>query len=213
LTADTENQVLFNRLLERQERVSEVASSGTLLIEMVRRYHGTEYYFHTPLNRAGNEALARVAVLRLARDRGRSALSMVAELGVLLMVRSPSELSPEDWRGLLTATGFQRNLTQALEGSERLLEHYREIAQTGLLRPRRRLGRDVFSPNESTFADGDFVLMRQAWRETKEGTRETLWFLENLPRWAIRARRLAEISPLVEGWSHFEAGPMLEAVG
>jgi ATP-dependent Lhr-like helicase len=199
--------------LERQERVSEVPSSCTLLIEMVRRYHGTEYYFHTPLNRAANEALARVAVHRLACDRGRSALSMVAELGMLLMVRGSSELSPEDWRGLLTATGFEPELTTALEGSARLLEHYREIAQTGLLRPRRRFGRDAFPSNESAFVDGDFALMRQAWREAKEGARETLGFLENLPRWAIHARRLAEISPFVEGWNHFEAGPMLEAVG
>src|SRR5439155_22665347 len=58
---------------EHQECVSEVPDATTCLIEVVPRQGAADHYLHTPLNRAGNDALTRVAVLRLARDRGRAA--------------------------------------------------------------------------------------------------------------------------------------------
>ena len=85
---------------QEQESISEIPDAGVCLIEAVRTEHSETYYVHTPLNRIGNDALARVAVRRLARDHGRSALSIVADLGFALIPRggplsqSQSEMSP-----------------------------------------------------------------------------------------------------------------------
>ena len=51
---------------QRQESVSEIPDATFLLIEEVWSDLGADYFLHTPLNRKGNDALARVAVHRLA---------------------------------------------------------------------------------------------------------------------------------------------------
>ena len=53
---------------QQQEAASEVPDAATLLIEAVDVGVDTELYLHTPLNRTGNDALARVAVARLASE-------------------------------------------------------------------------------------------------------------------------------------------------
>src|SRR5437588_9280863 len=58
---------LANHFLE-QESVSEIPDASTCLVEAAGMT-GCEYYLHTPLHRAGNDALARVMVRRLARSR------------------------------------------------------------------------------------------------------------------------------------------------
>jgi ATP-dependent Lhr-like helicase len=191
-------------VFEHQDRISEVPSARTLLIECVRRDHGIEYYFHTPLNRSGNDALARVAVLRLARDHGRSSLSLVSELGFMLMVRGERQIEAACWRELLTTAKLDDDLKAALHGSELLTERFRYVAQTGLLTPRNPIGRER-RPNVSP-ADLEFVLVRQALRELLSERESALPFVEQLPRMTIRCRWLAEISPFVEGWSRIEAG-------
>ena len=81
-----------------QERrvVSEIPGPQSLLIVKIPLDWAGEFYFHTPLHRAANDALARVAVLRLARDFGRAAASLVADLGLLLCLGGRA-LSAEDW--------------------------------------------------------------------------------------------------------------------
>src|SRR5262249_50999423 len=122
---------------QRQECVSEIPEASTLLIEHV----GEAYFFHTPLNRTGNDALARVLVRRLANDRGQSATSVVADLGFAVFVRGGSELSPEDWRALLAADQFQADLGAALAEAPTLKERFRRVAFTGLMLLRNPLGR------------------------------------------------------------------------
>jgi ATP-dependent Lhr-like helicase len=205
---------------ERQECVSEIPDAATLLIESVRRDHGTEHYVHTPLNRAGNDALARLAVMRLARDHGRSALSLVTDLGFLLMVRGAGEVTPADWRLLLSADAFEADLGAALAGSTTLRERFRRVALTGLMllrNPigrRRRVGggdwaeRRLFG--KVAAADADFVLLRQAAREVRDqccAAAAARAFIEQLPRLTVRCRRLADISPFVACWGRVETGP------
>ncbi|HEY1859675.1 MAG TPA: DEAD/DEAH box helicase, partial [Gemmataceae bacterium] len=74
---------------QRQECVSEIPDGTTLLIEAVSTETGIDYYFHTPLNRSGNDALARVVALRLARDQGVASRSLVADLGFGLFLDTP----------------------------------------------------------------------------------------------------------------------------
>jgi ATP-dependent Lhr-like helicase len=203
-----------------QECVSEIPDPSTSLIEFVPADEGGAYYLHTPLNRSGNDALARVAVLRLVRDHGRSVTSIVADLGFALLFRSGPELTANDLRGLLAGEGFDTDLAAALAESDTLRERFRRVALTGLMvlrqplgRPRKVGGRDwverrLFGQVQA--GDPDFVLLRQALREVQSeccdaaAARE---FVEGLPRQGLRVRRLAQVSPFAEHWTQPAAGP------
>jgi ATP-dependent Lhr-like helicase len=70
-----------------QEAVSEIPEARTMLVECVHSGDSWDYYIHTPLAHRANDALARVAAARLARDLGRAAASIVADLGFALLLR------------------------------------------------------------------------------------------------------------------------------
>ncbi len=116
---------------QQQECVSEIPESGVLLVEVVRAEGGAAYYLHTPLNRLGNDALARVAVARLARDYGRSAQSVIADLGFVLQLRSELADVPEMVRRLLTADGFCADLDASLAESHMLRTRLRPCGTDG----------------------------------------------------------------------------------
>jgi ATP-dependent Lhr-like helicase len=204
---------------ERQECVSEVPDAATLLIEVVPRQGAADHYLHTPLNRAGNDALARVVVRRLARDCGRPAQSLVADLGLVLSVAG-SEIGPDDWRHLLSADGFDADLSEATRESPALRTRFQRVALTGLMLLRNPLGRRqrvgghdwgerrLFDKVRQD--DSAFVLLRQAERELRRDLCDAesgRAFALALPQQAVRCRRLARISPFVEAWGPVEAGP------
>jgi ATP-dependent Lhr-like helicase len=206
---------------ERQECVSEVPSASPSLVETVATEGGSDYYLHTPLTRAGNDALARVAVRRLARDHGLSAASLVADLGFALLLRGPADLTPEMLRALLSAEGFDADLAGALEDSEALRERFRRTALIGLMLLRNPLGRRrrVGGPDWAQrrlfdrvrAADPDFVLLRQARREVREqfcDAAAARAFVEALAGRRLCCRPLAQPSPFVEAWTQLAAGPV-----
>src|SRR5262249_28552207 len=183
------------------------------LVEVVSSDFGTDYYVHTPLNRLANDALARVAVFRLARRYGLASASVVADLGCLLSVHGETELSADRLRDLLAVEYFEEDLAEAVVGSVMLRERFRRVATTGLmllrnpLGRRRRVGgvdwaeRRLFS--RVVEAEPDFVLLRQAQREVWESCCDAVAarkFLEDLPRWTLRLRRLAAVSPFAAAW-------------
>jgi ATP-dependent Lhr-like helicase len=182
---------------EQQEALSEVPDARSLLVEAVRRDHGWEYYGHTPLNRSDNDALMRVAVSRLMRHMGRRALSLVTDLGFLLVLLGEEEMSIEDWRMLLAAENFDDDLALALDGSDALHERFRCVAQTGLLISRNPRRQWLVSRRRAV--DSDFVLMRQARREVCDAVAARA-FVQRLPHLMVRCRRLAELSPFAESW-------------
>jgi ATP-dependent Lhr-like helicase len=204
---------------ERQECASEVPDAATCLVEVVPRQGAADHYLHTPLNRAGNDALARVAVLRLARDRGRPAHTLVTDLGLVVSVAG-DEVGPDDWRRLLSADGFDADLSAALADSAALRSRFQRVALTGLMLLRNPLGRRprvggrdwgerrLF--DKVRRGDPEFALLRQAEREVRrevcdgEAARR---FAEELSRLALRCRRLARVSPFVEAWGPVSAGP------
>jgi ATP-dependent Lhr-like helicase len=206
---------------ERQECASEIPDSRTCLIETVHRDPGWDCYVHTPLNRAGNDALARVAVRRLVRDFGQSAASVVADLGFMLSMAGFAEPGPAVWRTLLDPVDFDADLAQALADSVTLRQRFHQVALIGLMllrNPiggRRRVGgvdwaeRRLFG--QVCSANSDFVLMRQALREVRHeacdaGSART--FLNDLAAWTIRIRPLSRPSPFVESWTQLAAGPV-----
>jgi ATP-dependent Lhr-like helicase len=211
-------------LFERQECVSEIPDLTSCLIEAVVHDFGIDYYVHTPLNRAGNDAVARVAARRLAGRHGRAATSLVADLGFQLSVSGP-EVGEAIMRDVLAAPGFAPDLDDAVADSWSLRERFRCAALTGLmllrnpLGGRRRVGGQDWAErrlfDRVRAIDPDFVLLRQARHEV-----DTLMldaaaaeaFLEELPAKAIHWRWLNDVSPLAEGWTQLAAGPV-EMIG
>jgi ATP-dependent Lhr-like helicase len=204
-----------------QECVSEIPDPTTFLVEVVSSEFGMDYYLHTPLNRSGNDALARVAVHRLARDHGRRVTSIVADLGCLLSITSGHELTPDAWQTVFTDTDFDADLNQALADSITLRERFRCVALTSLmllrspLGARRRVGgrdwaeRRLFEQVRAR--DPEFVLLRQALREVQGDALDVAAarsFLEKLPRMTSHWRYLTQVSPFAESWTQQAAGPV-----
>lgn len=205
---------------EEQERLSEIPDIRTLLIEIVPRQGAADCYLHTPLNRAGNEALTCVAVRRLSR-LGRATFSLVADLGLHISFAG-AEPPPEAWRELLSAEAFDADLTEALRDGLALRERFARVAQTGLMLLRNPLGgrrprvggpawgeRRLFDLVRA--ADPEFVLLRQAERELLSQGYDgaaARHFAETLPRLTIRCRCLPRLSPFVEAWTQVAPGPM-----
>jgi ATP-dependent Lhr-like helicase len=203
----------------RQECVSEVPDESCCLLEVVPGEYGVDHYVHTPLNRAGNDALVRVAVRRLAR-RHRTSGSQAADLGFVLSVDGRPELTADDFRALLAADEFDADLAEAVAGSTLERERFRGTASTGLMLLRNPVGKRVRTGgthwaerqlyDQVQAADPDFVLLRQARREVGEDlldARAARSFAEELPRRALRWRWLPGVSPLAEHWTQATEGP------
>jgi ATP-dependent Lhr-like helicase len=205
---------------QRQECVSEVPDSASCLVEIIVHDDGMDCYFHTPLNRLGNDALARVAVHRLARDWGRSADSIVADLGFALFLHGglAAPLATH-LRTLLDAANFETNLEAALHNSAALRERFQRVAQTGLMllqqplgQTRRVGGRDwaarrLFDKIQAH--DRDFVLLRQARREILSEWCDAAAagrYVRELTHLPLRCRYLNYPSPFVESWTQMTAG-------
>jgi ATP-dependent Lhr-like helicase len=169
------------RYFEHQEAVSEVPPPDAALVEVVRPPCPVpggvvSYCWHTPLNRLGNDALARVVVFRLQRDWGLSARSLVADLGFALLVDGglPDAPAPEGPAGalrtLLAADDFDADLEAALDGSDAVRSRFAAVAQTGLmllrtpLGGRRKVGGEGWAARrlyeQVRARDADFVLLR-----------------------------------------------------
>jgi ATP-dependent Lhr-like helicase len=204
---------------QRQECVSEIPDPATCLVETVASAFAVDHYIHTPLNRAGNDALARIAVLRLARYHGRHVTSVVADLGFLLSV-GDDVLPASLLRDLFRLDDFERDLEDAIADSWSLRERFHRVALTGLMllrnplgRRRRVGGRDWAERrlfDQVRVIDPDFVLLRQAWREVKTqllDAETARRFLEELPRMTLHFRNLTSVSPLAESWTQLAAGP------
>jgi ATP-dependent Lhr-like helicase len=199
--------------LLQQETVSEIPDERTLLIEGVMHDAGIEYALHTPLPRAANEALARVIGLRLERDWDRHAETLAADLGVLLYVRGTNPLAAPTWRTMLAIERWDEDFRTALDDSWLLRERFAAVAMTGLMLLRHPMGgrrkvgggdwaeRRLF--DQVRAADPEFVLLRQAERETAHDVCDctaALNFLREMPRLLICCRWLNEPSPFAAGW-------------
>src|SRR5947209_10509545 len=109
---------------------------------------------------------------------GRPVVSVVADLGFALWVHAPGDLTPDDFRALLAADGFEEELRRSLTDSRALRERFQRVALTGLMLLRHPLGRRrrVGGPgwgerrlfDQVRAARPDFVLLRQAEREVHE---------------------------------------------
>ncbi len=206
---------------EQQEAVSEIPDASTLLVELIDVGVDTELYVHTPLNRTGNDALARVAVRRL----GRAARSQVADLGFMLRVRGAVAEVPELMRRLLDAEGFAEELEAALGEGDAVRLRFARVAMTGLMVLRnpigraRKVGGEGWAGRELFAAvrrRPGFVLLRQALREVRgevcDGAAAEA-FARQMPRLTVRCRVLPVPSPFARAWTQADVGPAADPVG
>lgn len=205
----------LRRFLLRQEAVSEIPKLPALLVECLDAGNGVSCFVHTPLNRPGNDALARLAAWRLGGERGEVIGTVAADLGFLVETPYPADAAnPELWRRLFSLSGFDDDLDRALYDCQSLRDRFARNAAIGLMAPRnlfgprRRVGghgwaaRRLF--DQVRRADPDFVLLRQAERELRAETCDVdaaRAYLADLPRLAIHCRWLAEVSPFAESWT------------
>jgi ATP-dependent Lhr-like helicase len=208
---------------QRQDCLSEIPDASAVLVEAQLTDLGANYYVHTPLNRLANDALARVAVHRLARDHGRAVSSLVADLGFALQVQGVLGDFPELLRLLLDPQKFTADLDAALAESPLLRDRFQRVALTGLMLlrnptgQRRRVGGDDWA-GRNLFDrvrrhDADFVLLRQAAHEVRADCCDVptaCQYVEELRRLSVRCRWLTGISPFVESWTQTAAGPAEE---
>ena len=196
-----------------QETVSEIPDSRMLLIETIVE-GATCYYFHTPLARPGNDALARILAWRLLKRRGLVMQSDVADLGFTLAVPSTESIHPHEWRLLMAENEFEGDLAQALTTSDALRDRFASVATTGLMVLRQPMGgrrkvgghdwaaRRLF--DQVRAADPRFIFLRQAEYEIKTDVCDAgaaRAYLARLPECQIRNRRLCEISPFAAAWT------------
>lgn len=160
-----------------------------------------------------------MAVARLVRDHGRSATSVVADLGLVLRFRGESADVAALVRTLLDADGFAAELDRALGESETLRTRFGRVARTGLMllrQPqgrRRRVGgaawgeRQLFESVRQR--DADFVLLRQALRELRQelcDLPQALEYARHLPALTVRCRWLSRPSPFAAAWTQTAEG-------
>ena len=211
--------MLLMAYFQRQECISEIPDGTMLLIEEVLSDQGADYYLHTPMNRKGNDALARVVVHRLARVGVRAA-AVVADLGFALRLYEELADPAAALRAILNVDQFDADLNAALADGPTLRQRFGQVALTGLMLLRNPLGkgrhvggrdwgeRRLFDQVQAR--DPDFLLLRQAEREVRAdlcdatAARE---FVEEAARRPIRCRRLARPSPFAEGWTQAAEGP------
>jgi ATP-dependent Lhr-like helicase len=186
----------------------------------------TACYWHTPLNRLANDALARLAVHRLARDWRATARSTVADLGFALFVRGglPQQGGTDDVPGflrrLLDTRDFDADLDAVLEDCASVRQGFARVAQTGLMLLRQPLGgprrvggadwasRQLF--DQVRAHDAHFVLLRQAHREVRAELCDAIAaraYVEQLAALPIRCRWLTQASPFAENWTQESQGP------
>lgn len=197
------------KLFERQDSLSEIPDLSVCLIEGLAGADGVNYFLHTPLNRAGNNALGRVFAQRLSTRTPPEWVA--ADLGLLLM--APQEISMTHWRDLLDSAKFDADLDSAIASSSGLRERFARVACTGMMvlrnplgRKRRVGGRTYLEQRlfEQLYAiDPDFVLLRQSRREMREeccDADNARAYLETMPKRAIRVRWPGTASPFAENW-------------
>jgi ATP-dependent Lhr-like helicase len=214
---------LLAEYFHQQESVSEIPEATICLVEAVAGEMGTEHFIHTPLNRPGNDALARVVASRLARDHGLNCQTIVADLGFAVSLDSGRMLGPEHWRILLRANDFDADLDRLLADSELLRERFQQVAQTGLmllrnpLGGRRRVGGRTWGErrlfDRIRAGDPDFLLLGQALREVRGGRCDAdaaRTYLGELPRCEIHCRVQNHISPFARHWTQREEGAFEE---
>ncbi len=136
------------RHCRNQLRVSRIPTDDTFLIErFVDDSEGADpdlvhFFFHSLIGRSANDALSRIISHRLKEAAGGNTMVTIDDYGFLLTVRSFQDLELAAWQELFMPENAERDMHAALEHSELVKWNFRGVAQTGLMVPRNRPGKE-----------------------------------------------------------------------
>lgn len=208
-----------------QDQFSEIPRSNAPLAELSPCDNGWLMALHTPLNRAGNDALTRLIVKRLGRSSSIMGKTVIADLGIGLYLPQPPQ-APASWlRALLSPNNAFIDIETAVLPSDLVRRRFQEIATTALMVPRAKPNRSTQSPRVGGRGwaanrlfdyclrhDPDFCLIKQARREVLETSCDAaaaLHWLDHVSTLPLRIRRLSFPSPFVRHWTQGSEGPEL----
>ena len=212
-----------------QLKLSDIPREKFLLIEKFTdpeddpdRRH---FFFHSLIGRSANDALSRIISSRVKKAVGGNALVTIDDYGFLLSLKSFQEMGLEEWRELFRPEEAEKDLREALEGSELVKWQFRGVAQTGLMVPRnlpgqeRRLKQLRWS-SEILFRvlnehEPDHPLIEQAYREAMHtflDTKRAMEFLNEARSYQWQLIDVPAVTPFSFGIyvSKIKEGMMLE---
>lgn len=219
------------RHCRNQLRVSRIPTDDTFLIErFVDDREGSDanlvhFFFHSLIGRSANDALSRIISHRLKEAVGGNTMVTIDDYGFLLTVKSFQDLELEAWKELFQTGDAASDMHAALEQSELVKWNFRGVAQTGLMVPRNRPGREQRLKSlrwnaEILFRvlcqhEPDHPMLVQAYRESTHTFLDlprAMAFLERAPSLAWHLVNVPVVSPFSFGIfaSKIKEGMMLE---
>ncbi len=140
------NAAAVVRHCRNQLRVSMIPCDGLFLIERFvddRDEEGlVQFFFHSLIGRAANNALSRIIAHRVKEAVGGNAMVTIDDYGFLLTLKIFQDLGVEEWRELFKPEGADDSMRAALAESDLVKWQFRGVAQTGLMVPRNRPGHE-----------------------------------------------------------------------
>ncbi len=136
------------RHCHHQRRVSRIPTDRTFLIErFVDDRDGADpelihFFFHSLIGRSANDALSRIISHRIKEAVGGNTLVTIDDYGFLLTVKGHQDLELAAWKELFQSGDPEADMLAALNQSELVKWNFRGVAQTGLMVPRNRPGKE-----------------------------------------------------------------------
>jgi ATP-dependent Lhr-like helicase len=136
------------RHCRHQLRVSRIPTDRTFLIERyVDDREGADselmhFFFHSLIGRSANDALSRIISHRIKEAVGGNTLVTIDDYGFLLTVKGHQDLELAAWKELFQSGDPETDMLAALNQSELVKWNFRGVAQTGLMVPRNRPGKE-----------------------------------------------------------------------
>jgi ATP-dependent Lhr-like helicase len=131
------------RYIAQQRAISAVPGEGRPIVEIYRMDNRQAAVFHTCAGRRVNETLARVVGARVFRAARANSQITTDDNGFLITLPRGTDLPDATWAKMLRAERFDRDLLDGLRSSHLLRNHFRYVANTGLLVLRRAAGRTL----------------------------------------------------------------------
>ena len=142
----TTNAAAVVQHCRNQLKVSLIPREGLLLVERFVDEHDkdelVQFFFHSLIGRAANNALSRIIAHRVKEAVGGNAMVTIDDYGFLLTLKTFQDLGAEEWRELFKPEGAEESMRAALAESDLVKWQFRGVAQTGLMVPRNRPGKE-----------------------------------------------------------------------
>src|SRR2546421_4080776 len=148
-------------LFRAQLSISDIPIGRKILIELYREGNHAHYFFHSLIGRSANDALSRIAALRVKNRIGGNALVTIDDYGFLLTLRRFQEMPLNELRDCFNRENAEGDLSSALRRSELVKWQFRGVAQTGLMVPRNLPGKQRKQKQLSWSAEVLFRVLEQ----------------------------------------------------